>query len=176
MTHRDRQASTRDRLQGWFRLGACCAAGLAVTVAIAMPANAAKPSRCFDKARMAAHVKSSGLAWEDRGKGVWRVDLRAKNRRFVRVVAVCGRKLITVFAVMAQAKQLQGSEKLFKILLKAAEDYDHIKIAIDSDGDYLVRSDLYTSTFSGNNLAVAAKQIFVTVDTLTPTLRKHLKR
>ena len=49
-------------------------------------------------------------------------------------------------------------------------------MAMDSDGDYLVRVDLFPRTFDGRDLAETAKQISVVVDRLTPTLRKHLKR
>jgi hypothetical protein len=122
---------------------------------------------------MAGVVKESGLAWEQRNPELWRVDLESQTRRFVRVVTSCGRSVVIVFAVLADAKDLQRSEPLYLYLLQMASKYDHVKIGIDPDGDYLVRIDLRARSFDAKDLEAAALQVRNVVDDLTPRLREH---
>lgn len=145
----------------------------AVMSLLAAPALAQDSNRCFDSTRLAAMSKESGLSWEQRGPELWRVDLDSRTRRFVRVVTSCGRSVVIVFAVLADAKDLQRSEKLYLYLLQMASKYDHVKIGIDPDGDYLVRIDLRARTFDAKDLEAAAIQVRNVVDDLTPTLREH---
>lgn len=151
---------------------------LAATTFLALGSQiaAAQDNACFDVARMNAHIKSSGLAWEQRNPELWRVDLESSTRRFVRVVATCGRSVAIVFAVLADAKDLKRSEELYLYLLQMASKYDHVKIGIDPDGDYIVRIDLRVRTFDGKDLEAAARQVRAVVDDLTPTLREHANR
>jgi len=140
---------------------------------LANPALAQDSNRCFDAARMAGAIKESGLAWEQRNPELWRVDLESQTRRFVRVVTSCGRSVVIVFAVLADAKDLRRSEALYLYLLQMASKYDHVKIGIDPDGDYLVRIDLRARSFDAKDLEAAARQVRAVVDDLTPTLREH---
>jgi len=140
---------------------------------LAAPALAQDPNRCFDNARMVSAIKESGLAWEQRSPELWRVDLESQTRRFVRVVTSCGRGVVIVFAVLADAKDLKPSDELYLYLLQMASRFDHAKIGIDPDGDYLVRIDLRPRTFDGKDLEAAARQVRAVVDDLTPTLRRH---
>jgi hypothetical protein len=149
------------------------AALVALALIAATPARAADPNPCFDADKMAQHVKDSGLAWERRKEDLWRVDLESETRKFVRVVASCGSNVVIVFAVLADAKDLQKSEALYLYLLRMASRFDHVKIAVDPDGDYLVRIDLRTRTFDGKDLEAAAKQVRAVVDEMTPPLRSH---
>lgn len=151
---------------------------LATTMCIplATTPGAAQDNACFDTAKMAAHVKESGLAWEQRNPELWRVDLESRTRRFVRVVATCGRGVTIVFAVLADAKDLKRSEALYLYLLQMGSKYDHVKIGIDPDGDYIARIDLRPRTFDGKDLEAAARQVRAVVDDLTPTLREHANR
>ena len=142
-----------------------------VLIAGAAPGQAANP--CYDVGRMAQHVQDSGLAWERRGEDLWRVDMESGTRRFVRVVASCGTNVVIVFAVLADAKDLKPSEALYLYLLRNASRFDHVKIGIDPDGDYLARIDLRSRTFDAKDLEAAARQIRAVVDDLTPGLRAH---
>ncbi|MGE0747785.1 MAG: hypothetical protein AB7K86_21175 [Rhodospirillales bacterium] len=148
------------------------AAAAAALVLAAAPAAAAD-NPCFDVAKMAQHVKDSGLAWERRGEDLWRVDLESDTRRFIRVVTSCGTNVVIVFAILADAKDLKGSEALYLYLLRMASRFDHVKIAVDPDGDYLARIDLRARTFDARDLEAAAKQLRAVVDSLTPGLRAH---
>lgn len=148
-------------------------ATLALLAFVAAPRVAAQENPCFDHAKMAAHVKASGLKWEQRRADLWRVDLESESRSFVRVVATCGASLVVVFAIVAEAAELKKSEALYLYLLRMASRFDHVKIGVDPDGDYLVRIDLRTRTFDGKDLESAAKQVRWVVDELTPGLRAH---
>ena len=148
----------------------------ALMCGLAVPALAQDANSCFDPARMSAAIKDSGLAWEQRNAELWRVDLESRTRRFVRVVTSCGRSVIIVFAVLADAKDLKPSEELYLYLLKMASKYDHVKIGIDPDGDYLVRIDLRARSFDARDLEAAARQVRAVVDDLTPTLRERAAR
>jgi hypothetical protein len=143
---------------------------------LAGPAIAQDSNRCFDSARLSAMATESGLNWEQRGPELLRVDLESRTRRFVRVVTSCGRSVVIVFAVLADAKDLRRSEELYLYLLQMASKYDHVKIGIDPDGDYLVRVDLRARTFDAKDLEAAARQVRNVVDELTPTLRAHAAR
>lgn len=145
----------------------------ALLAPFAIPAVAQDANSCFDTARMTGAIKDSGLAWEQRNPELWRVDLESQTRRFVRVVASCGRGVVIVFAVVADAKDLKASEALYLYLLRMASRFDHVKIGVDPDGDYLVRIDLRPRTFDGKDLEAAARQVRAVVDDLTPTLRQH---
>lgn len=143
---------------------------------LAVPAFAQDANSCFDPARMATSIKESGLAWEQRNAELWRVDLESRTRRSVRVVTSCGRTAVFVFAVLADSNDLKKSEELYLYLLRMASKYNHVKIAIDPDGDYLVRIDLHARTFDAKDLEATALQIRNVIDDLTPTLREHAAR
>lgn len=148
----------------------------ATGAALASQPAVAQDNACFDTGRMNAHVRDSGLAWEQRNAELWRVDLESRTRRFIRVVATCGRSVTIVFAVLADAKDLKRSEELYLYLLRMGSKYDHVKIGIDPDGDYIARIDLRNRTFDGKDLEAAARQVRAVVDDLTPTLREHANR
>lgn len=150
-------------------------AALALAAALALPgaARAEDPSPCFDLNVMAERVAGSDLPWEQRRPDLWRVDMPSETRDVVRVVLSCGRNVVPMFAVLANASDLQASADLYLYLLRAASHFDHVKIGVDPDGDYLVRIDLRPSTFISGNIDDAAKQIRDVVDALTPTLLKH---
>lgn len=149
------------------------AAALAALASLAAAPAAADSNPCFDVAKMAQRIQESGLAWERRGEDLWRVDMESDTRRFVRVVTSCGTNVVIVFAVLANAKDLKRSDALYLYLLRMASRYDHVKIGIDPDGDYLARIDLRARTFDGKDLEAAAKQVRAVVDGLTPDLRAH---
>lgn len=148
------------------------AVALALVAAAFVPAGSAKAD-CFDQAGMEAKVAASGLAWERRGPELWRVDMPSQSRDLVRVIAGCGQKVIPVFAVLAYSNDLRQSPELFMLLLRAAAHFDRVKVGVDSEGDYLVRIDLWPQTFDGAELAGAAEQIRQVVDQLTPPLREN---
>ncbi len=91
----------------------------------------------------------------------------------MRVILSCGRKIVPMFAILAHASDLKASADLYLYLLRAASHFDHVKVGIDPDGDYLARIDLRPSTFAAGDIDDAATQIRDAVDALTPTLLKH---
>lgn len=151
-------------------IGVVLSIGFAMMAGVATPAVAAE---CYNAEDMAQKVAESGMAWERRTEKVWRVDMPSRTRGEINVIAVCGEKYVPVFSVLAYGKDLKQSPELFMLLLRAADHFDQVKFAVDGDGDYLVRIDLWSQSYSGAALADAANQVRAVIDAMTEGLREQ---
>jgi hypothetical protein len=146
----------------------CIALCAGVFIAAASHARA----DCYNTDDMVSKAAESGLSWERRSETVWRVDMQSRTRGQINVIASCSAENVVVFSILAYAKELQPSQELLTLLLRAAAHFDRVKITIDEDGDYAVRIDIWAQYYNGAVLASAANQVRAVIDAMTDALRK----
>ncbi len=123
---------------GSFSLAMC-----GVWFALAQPLGAEASAL---SARLEELVKGSGLKSNKVNDTAYTIDFSGKQLAKIKVIVTVTNKgnegIVVIYTNPAGKAQLGSSTSLMSAMLKANNEFDYIKVGIDSDGDAVVRGDI----------------------------------
>ncbi len=128
-----------------------------------------KPQRALDL------LDESGQQYEKSGSG-WTVKFTGNNLKEVSIYVAQTDTVIVLGSLVALKSEVRDVTGLNDALLRANEEYDYVKIVIDSDGDYLVRLDLLAQGLTAKAFGDHLVQVATVTDLLKPTIDKFKKK
>lgn len=93
-------------------------------------------------AKAARLMNDSGFTYTKASETVWTVPFEGKALKNITVAASVSDDVLTVFAIVAEKKNVKATPEMMKKLLGLNEQLDRVKIGLDKEGDVFVRIDL----------------------------------
>lgn len=135
---------------------------LLTTATAQTPKNAAGNSAADNKAALAKVVQlleASGHNYTKASDNVWTIPFQGDSLKQFNVVAVYTEGLLVTFAIPVKKKNLKVTPDLLRKLLQFNVDMDRVKIAIDDEGDLVVRIDSSLRIMDGEEFKLVVEQV-----------------
>jgi hypothetical protein len=150
---------------------------LCATTASAQTAAAPAAPVAMDKAvatKITQLLEGSTQVYTKAKDGVWVVKFKGNHLADISVIVVHSEGLLVMFAPIAEKAEYKAAPELLQKLLTLNDDYDRVKVAIDSDGDLLLRSDFTFRLADQKEFNANLEQVSTTADLTYQVIKPFL--
>lgn len=119
-------------------------------------------------------LEDSGHTYGKSADNVWVVKFRGNTLEDIGVVTIGHEGMLILMVVVAEKKDFKASSELMSKLLQMNDDYDRLKVAIDKDGDMLVRIDLSLRVTDSQEFKLNVEQISAAADEIATAIKSFM--
>jgi hypothetical protein len=137
----------------------------AQTAAEPVPSGRSEPS-------LEGLLKACGVDYSARGANMFLVTVAGHQRPQHKIFVAAFEGLVLVGTVVASKPDFTKQPEVLLQLLHFNHEFDRVKVAIDDDGDLVVRTDLTLRTLDAPELRNAIDQVGASADEILAALQK----
>ncbi|MDX2039872.1 MAG: YbjN domain-containing protein [Acidobacteriota bacterium] len=119
-------------------------------------------------------LEDSGHTYGKSADNVWVVRFRGETLDDIRVITSGHESMLFMLVVVAEKKDFKVTPELMMKLLRLNDDYDRLKVAIDDDGDMLVRIDLSLRVTDSQEFKLNVEQISAAADEIATAIKPFM--
>lgn len=119
-------------------------------------------------------LEDSGHTYSKSADNVWVVKFRGNTLEDIGVITIGHEKMLILVAVVAEKKDFKTSPELMMKLLRLNDDYDRLKVAIDQDGDMIVRVDLSLRVTDAEEFKLNVEQVSAAADEIATAIKPFM--
>ncbi len=149
----------------------------ALLTLLTVSALAQEQKPALDKAsvtKIVQMLEDSGHTYGKSADNVWVVRFRGNTLDDIRVITSGHENMMFMLVVVAEKKEFRASSDLMMKLLRLNDDYDRLKVAIDDDGDLILRIDLSLRVTDSQEFKANVEQISAAADEIATAIKPFM--
>lgn len=138
---------------------------------------AAQQKPVLDKAaagKIVQMLEATGLNYSKASENVWLIRYKGDQIGEFNVLVIGHEGMLILTATIAEKKALKLTVDALQKLMVLNDDFDRVKVGIDSDGDLFVRTDLTLRIVDAQELQLNLEQISGAADGTFATIKPFL--
>jgi hypothetical protein len=112
-----------------------------------------------DAAKILQVLQGSGYQFTQHRADVWSINRTGNSLKNMRVVVSVGSDLLVIFVTVAPKARLKMTPEFMLAALRLNNSLDRVKIGIDDDGDFFVRTDTSVRVVDVTELKAQVEQV-----------------